>query len=80
MKTTLLALSAILLATPALAVEPIPGSITYGGAPQSKLLKSPIGSTFVHRFETGSSEYEERYVVEPDRSVRLISRVRRTAR
>ena len=32
-------------------IEPIPGSITYGGhQPRTKLTKSPIGSTFDHRF------------------------------
>src|SRR5262245_37048737 len=78
MKTTLIALAAILLASPALAIEPIPGSITYGGQPHARLQKSPVGSTFVHRFDDGSYEYEERYVVQPDHSLRLVSRVRRT--
>lgn len=80
MNKTLIALAAFLLASPALALEPIPGSITYGGGPHAKLAKSPVGSTFTHRFESGSYEYEERYVVQPDHSVRLVSRVRQTGR
>ncbi len=38
------------LATKARALEPIPGSITFQGQPTTKLVKSPIGSTFSHRF------------------------------
>ena len=59
MKKTLVALAAILLAGPALAIEPVPGSITYGGRSHAKLQKSPVGSTLVHRFDSGSYEYEE---------------------
>lgn len=80
MTKILATLALLLLAGTALAVEPIPGSITYGGGPRAKLQRSPIGSTLVHRFHDGSNEYEERYVVQPDRSLKLISRSRRNDR
>lgn len=80
MRKTLIALTALLLASPALAIDLIPGSIGYGGAPYTKLQKSPIGSTLVHRFQYGGDEYEERYVVQPDRSLKLVSRSRRSGR
>ena len=67
------------LASPAFAIEPIPGSITYGGA-NPKLQKSPPGSTLINRIDDGSNEYEERYVVQPDHSLKLVSRVRRAGR
>ncbi len=57
--------------------EPIPGSITYGGQPRTKLMKSPIGSTFEHRFQDPMGhEYVERYRIRPDRSLEIVSRVR----
>jgi hypothetical protein len=80
MTKTLLAIAALLLASPAFAVEPIPGSITYGGGPHAKLQKSPVGSTLVHRFRYEGDEYEERYVLQPDRSLKLVSRSRRSDR
>ncbi|MBX4954969.1 hypothetical protein [Rhizobium lentis] len=60
--------------TPAL--EPIPGSITYGGQPRTKLTKSPIGSAVHHQFysETGQ-RVEETYILQPDRSLKLVRRV-----
>ena len=72
----LLALSAVTLAgctTPDL--EPIPGSITYGGQPRTKLTKSPVGSIVPHQFidQYGRKVYET-YIIEPDRSLRLTSR------
>lgn len=60
-------------------VEPIPGSITYGGhQPRTKLTKSPIGSTFTNQVtdEFGCQAIET-YRVEPDRSLTLIRRERR---
>jgi len=56
-------------------LEPIPGSITYGGQPRTKLTKSPIGSIVPHQFHDrfGRRVYET-YVIEPDRSLRLVSR------
>lgn len=76
MTRILIAVAALLLAGPAFALEPIPGSITYGGQPRSKLQKSPIGSVVVHRFESRGFQYEERYILQPDRSLKLVSRTR----
>jgi len=80
MTKILFALTALLFASPALAVELIPGSIGYGGAPYTKLQRSPVGSTLVHRFRYDGNEYEERYVLQPDRSLKLVSRSRRSDR
>jgi hypothetical protein len=55
-------------------VEPIPGSITYGGQPRTKLTKSPIGSTVQHEFFTGFGKARETYVLQPDRSLKLVRR------
>ncbi|MCP8895523.1 hypothetical protein KYK29_11365 [Shinella daejeonensis] len=58
-------------------LEPIPGSITYNGQPRTKLTKSPVGSTFEHRFTAPvGREYVERYRIRPDRSLEIISRRR----
>lgn len=56
--------------------EPIPGSITYGGQPRTKLTKSPIGSWFHHRFtDQFGRTVQETYVIQPDRSLLLTRRV-----
>ena len=65
--TTLAGISA------AFAVEPIPGSITYGGA-QPRLEQAPTGSNFFHTFYTGGSEVREIYQVNADRTVSIVSR------
>ncbi|ODR91115.1 hypothetical protein [Sinorhizobium alkalisoli] len=56
-------------------LEPIPGSITYGGQPRTKLTKAPVGSIVPHHFfdRYGYRVYET-YIIEPDRSLRLTSR------
>lgn len=56
-------------------IKPIPGSITYGGQPRQKLVKSPVGSTVPHFFfdETGRRT-EETYVLQPDRTLKLVER------
>ncbi|MCA1440304.1 hypothetical protein I6F07_08785 [Ensifer sp. IC4062] len=56
-------------------LEPIPGSITYGGQPRTKLTKAPVGSIVPHQFfdNFGHRVYET-YVIEPDRSLRLVGR------
>lgn len=58
-------------------LEPIPGSITYNGQPRTKLTKAPIGSSFTHLFfgDMGEKVYET-YVIQPDRSLKLVSRRR----
>jgi hypothetical protein len=56
-------------------IEPIPGSITYKGQPRTKLTKSPVGSTFVHKFMDGPGRFvEETYRIEPDRSLAIVDR------
>ena len=56
-------------------LEPIPGSITYGGQPRMKLTKSPIGSQVPHRFtDQWGDEVFETYIIQPDRSLRLVDR------
>lgn len=58
-------------------LAPIPGSITYNGQPATKLTKAPVGSVVRHRL---NDEYgqpsEETYVIQPDRSLRLVRRER----
>ncbi|APG91531.1 hypothetical protein [Sinorhizobium americanum] len=56
-------------------LEPIPGSITYGGQPRTKLTKAPVGSIVPHRFfDDFGHRVSETYIIEPDRSLRLTSR------
>ena len=58
------------------ALEPIPGSITYGGQPRTKLTKSPVGSTVYNQFYNESGQrVEETYILQPDRSLKLVRRV-----
>jgi hypothetical protein len=78
MKRTVFLLAALIVASPASALEPIPGSITYGGGPRTKLLKSPIGSSLSHMFYSGGQLYLETYTLLPDRSLKLVSRSRRS--
>ena len=56
-------------------IEPIPGSITYGGQPRTRLTKSPVGSVVNHQFNNELGQrVEEKYVLQPDRSLKLVSR------
>ncbi len=55
-------------------VQPIPGSITYGGQPKTRLLKAPVGSSFNHEFSSGANRYSETYIIQADRSLKLVSR------
>jgi len=56
-------------------LEPIPGSITYGGQPRTRLTKAPVGSSVNHQFTNNLGQrVEERYVIQPDRSLKLVSR------
>lgn len=56
-------------------IRPIPGSITYGGQPRAKLTKSPIGSVVPHQFRNDLGQrVEETYIIQPDRSLKLVSR------
>ncbi|TAU74860.1 hypothetical protein ELI15_01340 [Rhizobium ruizarguesonis] len=57
------------------ALEPIPGSITYGGQPRTKLTKSPVGSAVYNQFYNGTGQrVEETYILQPDRSLKLVRR------
>ncbi|AVA21052.1 hypothetical protein QA648_04615 [Rhizobium sp. CB3171] len=76
-------LIALLLCGPLLAactttnqsLQPIPGSITYGGQPHLKLTLSPPGTRLPHHFvnQWGQDVYET-YIIQPDRSLKLVSR------
>ena len=66
-------LTTIAAASAAFAVEPIPGSITYGGA-QPRLEQAPTGSNFFHTFYLNGLEVHEIYKVNADRSVSIVSR------
>lgn len=60
-------------------LEPIPGSITYRGQPRTKLTKAPVGSIVPHEFrDEFGRRVSEIYVIQPDRSLRLVSRRRQT--
>tara|TARA_R110002012_G_scaffold160604_1_gene322502 strand:- start:1441 stop:1794 length:354 start_codon:yes stop_codon:yes gene_type:complete len=74
----LLTLAALLAGcTTASQLEPIPGSLIYGGQPETRRTKAPIGSTATHRFrDQFGQEWQERYVIAPDRSLRLVDRQR----
>ena len=57
-------------------LQPIPGSITYGGQPSQKLTKSPIGSLLPHTFtDQWGERVRELYILQPDRSLKLVDRV-----
>ncbi|RDJ13414.1 hypothetical protein [Rhizobium grahamii] len=60
---------------PSAGYAPIPGSITYGGQPRTKLTKAPIGSSFPHTFtdQTGRT-VEEIYIIQPDRTLLIAQR------
>jgi len=52
-------------------LEPMPGSVTYGGQPRTKLTKSPPGSTFPHNFiDQWGRQVDETYMIQPDREDR----------
>lgn len=70
-------LCALLLAACSTAgpLQPVPGSITYGGQPHMKLAKSPPGSQFQHHFTNQwGQDVVETYIVQPDRSLKLVNR------
>jgi hypothetical protein len=57
-------------------LEPIPGSITYGGQPTQKLTKSPVGSLLPHIFtDQWGDRVREMYIIQPDRTLKLVDRV-----
>lgn len=58
-------------------LEPIPGSIIYGGQPMTRLMKAPVGSSITHDFFSGGNQYVETYVIQPDHSLKLTNRTQR---
>jgi len=55
-------------------LEPIRGSITYGGH-VARLNKAPVGSTMSNDFEDELGRWiQEVYVVQPDRTLKLTQR------
>ena len=75
---TIIAATAVLAslagASSAFAIQPIPGSTTYGGH-QAQLEKSPVGSNFFHTFYgPNGEEVREIYKVNADHTVELVSR------
>ncbi|WP_274424279.1 hypothetical protein [Chelativorans sp. YIM 93263] len=73
-KIIFLASALSVLAAPALALEPIPGSITYGGPSEVQLEKTPVGSVTFHNVHHRGNHYREVYVVGPDQRFELVSR------
>jgi hypothetical protein len=67
-------LAVVASASSVLAIEPIPGSITYRGQPQTKLQKAPVGSPVFNQFYSGGEDYRETYIIQPDRSLKLVER------
>jgi hypothetical protein len=65
-----------LFVSSAFALEPIPGSVTYGGQPAHRLQKAPVGSTFDETFYSRGQRYTETYMIQPDRSLVITSRIR----
>lgn len=58
-------------------IEALPGSLIYDGQPSTRLTKAPVGSPVTHRFrDQFSQEWSERYIIQPDRSLELVSRDR----
>ncbi|MBB3966021.1 hypothetical protein [Rhizobium metallidurans] len=56
-------------------VQPIPGSITYGGQPRTKLTKSPPGSVVHNSFyDSTGTKVLETYILQPDRTLKLTRR------
>lgn len=55
-------------------IAPIPGSVTYGGQPHTKLSKAPVGSGFSHEFyNQNGNRVVERYIIQPDRTLKITS-------
>jgi hypothetical protein len=56
-------------------LKPIPGSITYGGQPRTKLTKSPPGSVLHNTFyDSTGTKMLETYILQPDRTLKLTRR------
>lgn len=56
-------------------LQPLPGSLIYGGQPSTRLTKAPVGSQVSHRFrDQFGNEWEEIYIIQSDRSLKLVNR------
>lgn len=66
-------IAAFASASAALALEPIPGSITYAGK-QANIVKAPAGSTLFHNFNFNGDKIREVYKVNADHTVTLVQR------
>jgi hypothetical protein len=63
--------------TAATPYEPFPESLTYGG--RSPIVSAPVGSSFSREVrDQFGARYEELYEVQPDRTVRIVTRFRRS--
>lgn len=72
---TIAAAAVLLAGCQQTALQPIPGSITYGGQPRDKLTLAPIGSQVPNTFtDQWGDTVIETYIVQPDRSLKLVNR------
>lgn len=76
MKTLILSTALVMsIASSAFALEPIKGSITYGGQPATRLSAAPIGSPVTHQFtDEFGRDVEETYIITKDRTLKLVNR------
>lgn len=77
MKTLVIAaaLASAFTASSAFALEPIKGSITYGGQPATRLSAAPVGSPVSHQFtDEFGRDVEETYIVTESRDLKLVDR------
>lgn len=65
--------------TAATPYEPFPESLTYGG--RSPIVSAPVGSSFSREVrDQFGDRYEELYEVQPDHTVRIVTRFKRSLR
>jgi hypothetical protein len=78
MKIVTISLAALVgvasFATASLAVEPVPGSITYSNPEAVRFTKAPAGSSLNHEFYADGVKYNESYIINNDGSIRLTGR------
>ena len=77
MKTLAIAavLASVFTASSAFALEPIEGSITYGGQPATRLTAAPVNSPVNHTFtDKQGRQVRETYLVSADRTLKLVDR------
>lgn len=77
MKTLAIAavLASVFTTSSAFALEPVPGSITYGGQPATRLSAAPVNSPVEHSFiDSRGRLVQETYRVTADRTLKLVNR------